>query len=76
MRLIDRRDFMKAAGLAFAGSLDTEVVRKVIRETTFKNLVYGNGELRFGDDGQADFPVSITMFDAKKKMRVLAPDSK
>jgi branched-chain amino acid transport system substrate-binding protein len=67
---------MTAQAFEKAGSLDTEAVRKVIRETTFKNLVYGNGELKFGDDGQADFPVSITVFDAKKKMRVLAPDSK
>ncbi|MDE2167576.1 MAG: ABC transporter substrate-binding protein, partial [Alphaproteobacteria bacterium] len=56
-----------------AGSLDKEALRKVLRTTIFRNMVYGNGIVKFDENGQADFPVSITVFDAKKKERVLAP---
>lgn len=56
-----------------AGSLDTEALRKVLRTTTFDNVVYGNGVVKFDNDGQAQFPVLITQFDAKRKQRVVAP---
>ncbi len=55
-----------------AGSLDTEALRKVLRTTTFTNQVYADGTIRFDDDGQAQFPVMVTAFDAKTKSRVLA----
>ena len=61
------------AALQKAGSLDTEAVRAVMRSMTFENLVYGNGHLKFNENGQAEFPISVTVFDARKKMRVLAP---
>lgn len=56
-----------------AGSLDKEKVREVLRNTKFENLVYGDGSYRFDKNGQAEFDIAITMFDAKKKQRVLAP---
>jgi branched-chain amino acid transport system substrate-binding protein len=65
--------YMTARAFEKAGSLDTEAVRKVVRDTTFDNLVYGNGQMRFNSAGQAEFPVSVTVFDAKKRLRVLAP---
>jgi branched-chain amino acid transport system substrate-binding protein len=67
---------MTAEAFEKAGSLDTEKLRAVVRETAFSNLVYGNGTLKFNSSGQAEFPVSVTVFDAKKKMRVLAPPPK
>jgi branched-chain amino acid transport system substrate-binding protein len=57
-----------------AGSLDMEKVRQVLRSTEFTKLVYGDGHLRFDNRGQAEFNVAITQFDAKKKLRVLAPN--
>jgi hypothetical protein len=48
----------------------------VLRATTFENTVYGNGVVKFDDDGQAQFPVLITQFDAKQKLRVVAPPAK
>ena len=68
--------YITAKAYEKAGSLDPEAVRKVIRSTTFDNLVYGNGHLHFNNNGQAEFPVSVTVFDAKKKLRVLAPAPK
>lgn len=70
-------DMVYIAKRAFekAGSLDAEAVRKVVRSTTFDGLVYGNGKVKFNDRGQAEFPVSVTVFDAKRKLRVLAPGS-
>lgn len=59
-----------------AGSLDAEALRKVVRTQQFDNLVYGKGDLRFNAGGQAEFPVSVTVFDAKQKLRVLAPAAK
>jgi branched-chain amino acid transport system substrate-binding protein len=59
-----------------AGSLDPEAVRKVLRTGEFKGLVYGTGDLRFDEGGQAQFPVFVTQFDARKKERVLAPEAK
>lgn len=67
---------MTAAAFEKAGSLDTEALRKVVAETTFNNLVYGDGNLKFDDGGQADFPVTVTVFDAKQKKRVVAPAAK
>lgn len=67
---------MTAEAFEKAGSLDTEKLRDVVRNTTFTNLVYGNGTLKFNSAGQAEFPVSVTEFDAKTKMRVLAPPPK
>ncbi len=55
-----------------AGSLDSEKFREVVRNTTFEGLVYGNGTVKFNSGGQAEFPVSVTAFDAKQKLRVLA----
>lgn len=67
---------MTAAAFEKAGSLDTEALRKVVAETTFNNLVYGDGNLKFDDGGQADFPVTVTVSDAKQKKRVVAPAAK
>jgi branched-chain amino acid transport system substrate-binding protein len=67
---------MTAEAIEKAGSLDTEKIRAVVRDTTFTNLVYGNGTLKFNSSGQAEFPVSVTVFDAKTKMRILAPPPK
>ena len=64
---------MTAAAFEKAGSLDSEALRNAIRSMTFENLVYGNGDLRFDNSGQAEFPVVVTVFDAKNKVRVLAP---
>ena len=55
-----------------AGSLDKEAMRQVLRTGTFNNLVYGGGTVKFDANGQADFPVSVTVFDAKQRMRILA----
>ena len=63
---------MTAQAFEKTGSLDTEALRKVLRTTTFTNQVYADGTIRFDDDGQAQFPVMITAFDAKTKTRVLA----
>jgi ABC-type branched-chain amino acid transport systems, periplasmic component len=63
---------MAAAAFEKAGSLDPEALRKVVSETKFENLVYGNGHIRFDDGGQAKFPVTVTVFDAKQKKRVVA----
>ena len=68
--------YMTAQAFEKANTLDTEALRKVIRETEFHDLVYGNGTLRFDAGGQAEFGVSVTAFDAKQKLRVLAPGSK
>ena len=70
-------DMVHIAARAFekAGTLDPEAVRKVVRSTSFDGLVYGNGTVKFDDHGQAEFPVSVTAFDAKQKLRVLAPGS-
>ncbi|HEX7054693.1 MAG TPA: ABC transporter substrate-binding protein [Burkholderiales bacterium] len=70
-------DMVYIAKRAFekAGTLDSEAVRKVLRETVFEGMVYGSGKVNFNDRGQAEFPVSVTVFDADKKMRVLAPGS-
>jgi branched-chain amino acid transport system substrate-binding protein len=59
-----------------AGSLDPEAIRNVLRTNEFKNLIYGTGTLRFDSGGQAQFPVFVTQFDARKKARVLAPEPK
>jgi branched-chain amino acid transport system substrate-binding protein len=63
---------MTATAFAKAGSLDSEKFREVVRNTTFEGLVYGNGTIKFNSGGQAEFPVSVTKFDAKQKLRVLA----
>jgi branched-chain amino acid transport system substrate-binding protein len=70
-------DMVHIAARAFekAGTLDSEAVRKVVRNTSFDGLVYGNGTVKFDANGQAEFPVSVTVFDAKRKLRVLAPGS-
>ena len=68
--------YMTAEAFNKAGSLDAEALRKVVRNTEFKNLVYGKGTLRFNSAGQAELPVSVTAFDAKRKLRVLAPPPK
>jgi branched-chain amino acid transport system substrate-binding protein len=65
--------FITAQAFEKAGSLDQEKVREVLRKTKFENLVYGDGSYRFDNNGQAEFDISITMFDAKKKQRVIAP---
>lgn len=67
---------MTAKAFEKAGSLDAEALRKVVRTLQFDNLVYGKGDLRFNAGGQAEFPVSVTVFDAKQKLRVLAPAAK
>jgi branched-chain amino acid transport system substrate-binding protein len=67
---------MTATAFEKAGSLDTEALRNVVRNTRFENLVYGNGHLQFNSAGQAEFPVLVTVFDAKQKLRVLAPPAK
>jgi branched-chain amino acid transport system substrate-binding protein len=67
---------MTAAALEKAGSLDPEALRQTVRTMTFENLVYGDGHLQFDKDGQAEFPVFVTAFDAKGKTRVLAPAPK
>jgi len=59
-----------------AGSLDTEALRKVLRTTVFENTVYGDGTVKFDESGQAQFPVLVTAFDAKRKQRVVAPRAK
>jgi branched-chain amino acid transport system substrate-binding protein len=56
-----------------AGSIDPEAIRQALINTTFKDLVYGGGVLSFNKDGQADFPVSITVFDAAKHVRPIVP---
>jgi len=68
--------YITARAYEKAGSLDPEALRQVLRTTTFEDLVYSDGRVRFNDNGQAEFPVLVTMFDAKKKMRVLAPAPK
>jgi len=68
--------YITAKAFEQAGSLDSEALRKAVRDTMFKNLVYGNGHLHFNSGGQAEFPVSVTVFDAKRKLRVLAPPPK
>jgi branched-chain amino acid transport system substrate-binding protein len=67
---------MTATAFEKAGSLDSENLREVMRNTTFDGLVYGNGSIKFNSGGQAEFPVSVTVFDAKQKLRVLAPPAK
>lgn len=67
---------MTAKAFEKAGSLDSEALRKVVRTMQFDNLVYGKGTLRFNSGGQAELPVSATVFDAKRKLRVLAPPPK
>lgn len=64
-----------AAAFEKAGSLEPEALRKVVSEMEFKSLVYGNGHLRFDEGGQAEFPVTVTVFDAKQKKRVVAPSA-
>jgi len=68
--------YITAKAFEQAGSLDSEALRKAVRDTMFENLVYGNGHLHFNSGGQAEFPVSVTVFDAKRKLRVLAPPPK
>lgn len=67
-------DMVKITAEAFekAGSLDTEALRKTLRNTTFTNQVYADGTIKFDEDGQAQFPVMITAFDGKTKSRVVA----
>jgi branched-chain amino acid transport system substrate-binding protein len=65
--------YMTIAALQKANSLDPEAIRAAMRSLTFGNLVYGNGTLKFDENGQAEFPVSITVFDAKDKTRLVAP---
>ena len=65
--------YMTIAALQKAGSLDAEAIRAAMRTMTFDHLVYGNGTLQFDADGQAQFPVRITAFDAKTKTRIAAP---
>jgi len=65
--------FITAKAFEKAGSLDQEKVRAVLRTTEFKDLVYGDGSYHFDKNGQAEFDIAITMFDAKKKLRVIAP---
>jgi branched-chain amino acid transport system substrate-binding protein len=67
--------YIAARAFELAGTLDPETVRKVVRITNFDGMVYGNGKVKFDDHGQAEFPVSVTVFDAKRKLRVLAPGS-
>lgn len=64
--------YITAQAFEKAGSLDPEAVRKVLRETTFTNRVYANGVIKFDQDGQAQFPVMMTKFDAKSKARIVA----
>ena len=68
--------YITAEAFRRAGSLDTEALRKVLRSTSFEKTVYGNGVVKFDEDGQAQFPVLITQFDAKRKQRVVAPPAK
>lgn len=70
-------DMVYIAARAFekAGTLEPEAVRKVVRSMSFDGMVYGSGTVKFDDKGQAEFPVSVTAFDAKQKLRVLAPGS-
>jgi branched-chain amino acid transport system substrate-binding protein len=68
--------YITAEAFRRAGSLDTEALRKVLRGTTFEGTVYGNGIVKFDEDGQAQFPVLITQFDGKRKLRVVAPPVK
>jgi branched-chain amino acid transport system substrate-binding protein len=65
--------YMTVAALQKAGSLDPEAIRSAMRTMTFTGLVYGNGTLKFDENGQAEFPVTITVFDAKTKTRIVAP---
>jgi branched-chain amino acid transport system substrate-binding protein len=68
--------YLTARAFEKAGSLDTEKLREVIRTTEFDGLVYGDGSIKFNDNGQAEFPISVTVFDGKKKLRVVAPPAK
>lgn len=68
--------FITAQAFEKAGSLDTEALRAVLRSATFDNLVYGGGTVRFDENGQAGFPISITVFDAKTRQRALASEPK
>lgn len=68
--------YITAQAFEKAGTTEPEAVRKVLRNTAFEGLVYGNGTARFNAAGQAEFPVSVTVFDAKQRMRVLAPAPK
>jgi branched-chain amino acid transport system substrate-binding protein len=52
-----------------AGTTDPEVLRRTLMDMTFGDLTYGGGELSFNKNGQADFPISITVFDASKHTR-------
>ena len=68
--------YITAEAYEKAGSLDKEALRHVLRTTAFHNLVYGSGTVEFDQNGQAQFPTSVTMFDAQKRERVLAPPPK
>lgn len=68
--------YITAEAYEKAGSLDKEALRHVLRTTTFQHLVYGSGTVKFDQSGQAEFPTSVTMFDAKARERVLAPPPK
>lgn len=68
--------YITAQAFEKAGSLDTEALRKVLRTTVFEKMVYGDGTVKFDEDGQAQFPVLITQFDAKRKQRIVAPAPK
>lgn len=68
--------YITAEAFEKAGSLDKEALRHVLRTATFQNLVYGSGSVTFDQNGQADFPTAVTMFDAQKRERVLAPPPK
>lgn len=64
--------YLTAEAFRRAGSLDSEALRKVLRSATFAPVVYGDGTVKFDEDGQAQFPVLITQFDSKSKQRVIA----
>jgi branched-chain amino acid transport system substrate-binding protein len=62
-----------AEAIANANSTNPEAIRKTLRERTFKGLVYGAGDLLFNQDGQANYSISVTRFDAGKRERVVVP---
>lgn len=56
-----------AQAFELAGSLEREAVRKVLREHAFSGTVYAGGKAKFDDNGQAEFSLYATRFDAKKR---------
>ncbi len=56
-----------AQAFQLAGSLEKEAVRKVLREHVFIGTVYAGGKVKFDDNGQAEFSLYATRFDAKKR---------